>query len=87
MPGASVRRKSRPSSIARSKPASNFFDTANRYSLGNSEEILGRAIRDFAWRDEVVNATKVYGRMRPAHCRLLCRTLAVPSMEARSQFA
>jgi aryl-alcohol dehydrogenase-like predicted oxidoreductase len=43
----------------------NFFDTANRYSLGNSEEILGRAIKDFARRDEVVVATKVYGRMRP----------------------
>src|SRR5215468_10918274 len=43
----------------------NFFDTANRYSLGNSEEILGRAIGDFARRDEVVVATKVYGRMRP----------------------
>src|ERR1700751_2421784 len=43
----------------------NFFDTANRYSLGNSEEILGRAIRDFAQRDEVVIATKVYGRIRP----------------------
>jgi aryl-alcohol dehydrogenase-like predicted oxidoreductase len=43
----------------------NFFDTANRYSLGNSEEILGRAIRDFARRDEVVITTKVYGRMRP----------------------
>jgi aryl-alcohol dehydrogenase-like predicted oxidoreductase len=43
----------------------NFFDTANRYSLGNSEEILGRAIKDFARRDEVVIASKVYGRMRP----------------------
>ncbi len=43
----------------------NFFDTANRYSLGHSEEILGRAIRDFARRDEVVIATKVHGRMRP----------------------
>src|SRR5271165_4442801 len=43
----------------------NFFDTANRYSLGNSEEILGRAIKDFASRDEIVIATKVYGRMRP----------------------
>ena len=42
-----------------------FFDTANRYSLGSSEEILGRAIKDFARRDEVVIATKVYGRMRP----------------------
>src|SRR2546423_12384206 len=43
----------------------NFFDTANRYSLGNSEEILGRAIKDFTRRDEIVIATKVYGRMRP----------------------
>ena len=42
----------------------NFFDTANRYSLGRSEEILGGAIRDFARRDDVVIATKVYGRMR-----------------------
>ena len=38
----------------------NFFDTANIYSLGISEEILGRAIRDFAKRDEVVIATKVF---------------------------
>src|SRR5216110_611882 len=43
----------------------NFFDTANIYSLGSSEEILGRAIKDFADRDDVVIATKVYGRMRP----------------------
>jgi aryl-alcohol dehydrogenase-like predicted oxidoreductase len=42
----------------------NFFDTANRYSLGGSEEILGRALKDFARRDDVVIATKVYGRMR-----------------------
>ena len=41
----------------------NFFDTANVYSLGRSEEILGRALRDFANRDEVVVATKVHGRM------------------------
>lgn len=38
----------------------NFFDTANMYSLGVSEEILGRALKDFANRDEVVIATKVY---------------------------
>jgi aryl-alcohol dehydrogenase-like predicted oxidoreductase len=43
----------------------NFFDTANVYSDGSSEEILGRAIRDFARRDEVVIATKVCGPMRP----------------------
>ena len=43
----------------------NFFDTANIYSDGTSEEILGRALRDFARRDEVIIATKVHGRMRP----------------------
>jgi aryl-alcohol dehydrogenase-like predicted oxidoreductase len=43
----------------------NFFDTANVYSAGSSEEILGRALRDFADRDELVIATKVHGRMRP----------------------
>ena len=37
----------------------NFFDTANVYSLGTSEEIIGRALKDFARRDEVVIATKV----------------------------
>lgn len=42
-----------------------FFDTANVYSIGASEEILGRALKDFARRDEVVIATKVHGRMRP----------------------
>ncbi len=43
----------------------NFFDTANVYSLGASEEVTGRALRDFARRDEMVLATKVWGRMRP----------------------
>ncbi len=42
-----------------------FFDTANVYSAGSSEEITGRAVADFAARDEVVLATKVHGRMRP----------------------
>ena len=41
----------------------NFFDTANSYSLGASEEITGRALRDFAKRDEIVLATKVWGKM------------------------
>ena len=41
------------------------FDTANVYSDGSSEEILGRALRDFSTRDEYVLATKVHGRMRP----------------------
>jgi len=38
----------------------NFLDTANSYSGGSSEEIVGRALRDYARRDEVVLATKVY---------------------------
>jgi aryl-alcohol dehydrogenase-like predicted oxidoreductase len=42
----------------------NFFDTANVYSAGTSEEITGRALKDFAKRDEVVLATKVHGKMR-----------------------
>jgi 1-deoxyxylulose-5-phosphate synthase len=43
----------------------NFFDTANSYSDGTSEEIVGRALLDFVKRDDVVIATKVYNRMRP----------------------
>jgi aryl-alcohol dehydrogenase-like predicted oxidoreductase len=42
----------------------NFFDTANTYSDGTSEEIVGRALRDFARREEVVIATKVFYQMR-----------------------
>jgi len=42
----------------------NFFDTANVYSAGSSEEIVGRGLKDFARRDEVVIATKVHGNMR-----------------------
>ncbi|MFD0697626.1 aldo/keto reductase [Paenibacillus sp. GCM10027628] len=41
----------------------NFFDTANIYSVGSSEEIVGRALKDYANRDEVVIATKVHFRM------------------------
>ncbi|SFB14087.1 Predicted oxidoreductase [Cohnella sp. OV330] len=43
----------------------NFFDTANIYSTGASEEVVGRALKDYANRDEVVIATKVHFRMRP----------------------
>ena len=42
----------------------NFFDTANVYSDGSSEEIIGRALNDFSTREEVVIATKVNSRMR-----------------------
>ncbi|MCW3789944.1 aldo/keto reductase [Paenibacillus sp. LS1] len=41
----------------------NFFDTANIYSDGTSEEIVGRALKDFARRDEIVLATKLFFRM------------------------
>ncbi|MFC4637854.1 aldo/keto reductase [Deinococcus hohokamensis] len=41
----------------------NFFDTADMYSLGRSEEVLGRALRDFTARDQAVIATKVYNPM------------------------
>ncbi|QYK67546.1 aldo/keto reductase [Paenibacillus sp. S02] len=41
----------------------NFFDTANIYAGGTSEEIVGRALKDYANRDEIVLATKVWGRM------------------------
>ena len=42
----------------------NFFDTANVYSGGSSEEIVGRALAEMADRDEIVLATKVHGKMR-----------------------
>jgi len=43
----------------------NFLDTANVYSDGSSEEIVGRALHDFGQREQVVLATKVHGKMRP----------------------
>ena len=43
----------------------NFFDTSNSYSDGTSEEIVGRALGEFAKREEVVIATKVFHQMRP----------------------
>ena len=49
---------------SRAKSISTFFDTANVYSDGTSEEIVGRAVKDFARREELVIATKVHGRMR-----------------------
>src|SRR5918912_939320 len=42
----------------------NFFDTANVYSIGVSEEYVGRALKEFAKRDEIVLATKVFMPMR-----------------------
>ncbi|MDE1938111.1 MAG: aldo/keto reductase [Alphaproteobacteria bacterium] len=57
--------KSRPLIKAALEMGINFLDTANTYSDGSSEEIVGRAIKDFAKREEVVLATKVFNRMRP----------------------
>src|SRR5262245_6651208 len=61
----------------------NFFDTANSYSDGSSEEILGRAIRDFARREEVVIATKVYFPQRKdANARGLSRKAIFTEIDA-----
>jgi 1-deoxyxylulose-5-phosphate synthase len=57
--------KSRPLIRQAVEAGINFFDTANVYSDGTSEEIVGRALKDFTRRDEVVIATKVNGRMHP----------------------
>jgi len=60
----------------------NFFDTANMYSVGVSEEILGRALKDFAKRDEVVIATKVFFPMKPApNCGGLSRKHIMQSID------
>jgi aryl-alcohol dehydrogenase-like predicted oxidoreductase len=61
----------------------NFFDTANTYSDGTSEEIVGRALRDFARREEVVIATKVYYPMREgANARGLSRKSILIEIDA-----
>ena len=60
-----------------------FFDTANVYSDGSSEEIVGRALRDFAKRDTIVLATKVHGAMRPdANGRGLSRKAIMTEIDA-----
>lgn len=61
----------------------NFFDTANTYSDGTSEEIVGRALRDFARRDEVVIATKVFYPMHEgANSRGLSRKSIMTEIDA-----
>jgi aryl-alcohol dehydrogenase-like predicted oxidoreductase len=61
----------------------NFFDTANTYSDGTSEEIVGRALRDFARREEVVIATKVFYPMREgANARGLSRKSIMIEIDA-----
>jgi aryl-alcohol dehydrogenase (NADP+) len=61
----------------------NFFDTADMYSLGRSEEVTGRALRDFAVRDEVIIATKVYNPMKEdPNARGLSRKHILDSVDA-----
>jgi 1-deoxyxylulose-5-phosphate synthase len=64
-PWSLTEEQSRPFFKAAIDAGINFFDTANVYSDGTSEEITGRALRDLAKRDTLVIATKVHGRMRP----------------------
>ncbi len=56
--------QSRPILRAAWEAGINFFDTANVYSAGTSEEIVGRVLKEFAPRDQLVIATKVHGEMR-----------------------
>jgi aryl-alcohol dehydrogenase-like predicted oxidoreductase len=61
----------------------NFFDTANAYSDGTSEEIVGRALRDFARREEIVIATKVFYPMHQgANARGLSRKSIIAEIDA-----
>src|ERR1700733_6740858 len=74
---------SRPFIKAALERGLNFFDTADVYSLGVSEEILGRALKDFAKRDEVVIATKVFNVMGPsANARGLSRKHIMEAIDA-----
>ena len=61
----------------------NFFDTANSYSDGTSEEFVGRALKDFARREEVIIATKVYFPMRKGpNARSLSRKAIMTEIDA-----
>jgi aldo/keto reductase family protein len=88
-PPLDARRGTKPPFIKRALELGiTFFDTANIYSDGTSEEIVGRALKDFARREEVVIATKVHGRMRALSFQppLLKPVVAktVPLMSCRS---
>jgi len=63
-PWALDERDSRPFIAQALEAGINFFDTANVYSLGASEEVVGRALKELARREDIVLATKVWGRMR-----------------------
>ena len=63
----------------------NFFDTADMYSQGASEEVLGRALKEFARRDEVVIATKVFNPMGPGAERARPVAQAHPGGDRRAR--
>jgi 1-deoxyxylulose-5-phosphate synthase len=74
---------SRPFIKAALEKGVNFFDTADMYSVGASEEILGRALKDFAKRDEVVIATKLFNPMGPGvNARGLSRKHVMEAIDA-----
>ena len=78
-----MKRHSRPFIQRALELGINFFDTANVYSNGRSEEVVGKALRDFASRDEVVIATKVYFEMGPGpNDRGLSRKHILSSIDA-----
>ena len=64
-PWALDERESRPFITQALDAGINFFDTANVYSGGASEEVVGKALKELTKRDEIVLATKVWGHMRP----------------------
>lgn len=75
--------KSRPILRAAWEAGINFFDTANVYSLGSSEEIVGRALKELGPRDEQVIATKVHGEMRKgANGKGLSRKVIMTEIDA-----
>ncbi|MFI9365126.1 aldo/keto reductase [Kitasatospora sp. NPDC053057] len=57
--------QSRPMMLHALESGVNFLDTANVYSAGSSEQIVGQVLREYGHRDEIVLATKVHGRTRP----------------------
>ena len=78
--------QSRPLIRAAVETGINFFDTANIYSNGSSEEILGRALRDFARRDEVVVATKLrFGWRKGPNAAGLSRKVIFSEIDASLQ--
>jgi aryl-alcohol dehydrogenase-like predicted oxidoreductase len=78
--------RSRPLIRAAVEAGINFFDTANIYSNGSSEQIVGRALRDFARRDEVVVATKVrFGWRKGPNAAGLSRKVVLAEVDASLQ--